>query len=225
MRSVMVATLLLYVCGYAAEEVKQPGGAVELPPMPLIDGYRDDYHPKKSGDIQFVGKGKSLKKKEENLKIEPAAQTAQPAKKIEEKPQTVTVRQLGYTGETKDGRYHGTGTFVFPSGDRYEGEWVEGKRQGTGTYHYACGIMYTGSWAGDRMEGTGTLAFPDGSRYSGDLKAGLISGEGTFSYSDGSSYSGGWKNGKWHGKGIYKLRDGRTLNALFSEGQMVKQLE
>jgi hypothetical protein len=35
-----------------------------------------------------------------------------------------------YEGEWRDGRKHGTGVLIFPTGDRYDGDWENDTRQG-----------------------------------------------------------------------------------------------
>ena len=55
---------------------------------------------------------------------------------------------MEYTGErNSDGRPHGQGTEIKANGDTYTGEWKDGKENGQGTYTYADGtVTYTGEW-------------------------------------------------------------------------------
>ncbi|KAI0238372.1 MORN repeat-containing protein 5 [Lamellibrachia satsuma] len=73
---------------------------------------------------------------------------------------------MEYTGsklvadETNE-RLEGTGTYVFPTGTRYEGEFWDGMFHGKGTLFFANGSMYKGEW----VEGTavkGVYTFSDG---------------------------------------------------------------
>jgi hypothetical protein len=59
-----------------------------------------------------------------------------------------------YAGELKDGKFHGLGSFLYSSGDRYEGEYSHGKREGTGTYYMDEGVILEGTWKEDKKEGT-----------------------------------------------------------------------
>ena len=44
--------------------------------------------------------------------------------------------QAVYTGERKNGRMEGFGTYRFPSGTTYTGEFIDGEFHGEGTYYY-----------------------------------------------------------------------------------------
>nr|KMM67411.1 meichroacidin [Coccidioides posadasii RMSCC 3488] len=85
-----------------------------------------------------------------------------------------------YSGEFKNGYYHGKGTHISESGATYTGDFVLGERQGTGTMEYATGDTYTGDWVEDQRHGQGTFV---------ERKT-------------GNKYVGGYRNGKRHGKGI-----------------------
>lgn len=51
-----------------------------------------------------------------------------------------------YTGEFKNGRYHGYGFLVNHEGDQYAGEFKDGKKHGHGQLTLACGDTYIGQW-------------------------------------------------------------------------------
>ena len=51
-----------------------------------------------------------------------------------------------YKGEYKDGKFHGQGTFYYPSGKIYKGKWKDGKKQGKGTLTCTNGDKYVGNW-------------------------------------------------------------------------------
>lgn len=46
----------------------------------------------------------------------------------------------GYEGETKNGWYHGFGTFTYPSGVKYKGQFFKGQFHGEGTLIYLNGV-------------------------------------------------------------------------------------
>ncbi len=49
----------------------------------------------------------------------------------------VTVKS--YKGETKHGKRHGKGVYLYPNGDMYDGEWRKSRKYGKGVYIYADG--------------------------------------------------------------------------------------
>ncbi|KAI1976928.1 hypothetical protein LOZ51_001245 [Ophidiomyces ophidiicola] len=85
-----------------------------------------------------------------------------------------------YSGEFKNGYFHGSGTHISESGATYNGSFVLGERQGTGTMEYVSGDTYSGDWAEDQRHGQGTF----------------------IERKTGNKYVGGYRNGKRHGKGV-----------------------
>ena len=68
-----------------------------------------------------------------------------------------------YTGDFKDGQYHGHGVYKYNNGDRYEGQFeYDCGRHGQGTMYYANGEKYEGGWLNDEKHGEGVLTTPDG---------------------------------------------------------------
>jgi hypothetical protein len=49
-----------------------------------------------------------------------------------------------YVGEFRNDRYHGQGTYYFPSGATYAGEFRDGVRHGRGAYTFANGVRFVG---------------------------------------------------------------------------------
>ena len=49
-----------------------------------------------------------------------------------------------YSGEWKDDKLHGQGTYTFSSGEKYVGEFKDDKRHGQGTNTYANGVEELG---------------------------------------------------------------------------------
>lgn len=55
-----------------------------------------------------------------------------------------------YVGETKDGKRHGYGIFLWKDGSSWYGRWEDGSRSGRGIYYPYSGASYTiGTWKGD----------------------------------------------------------------------------
>ena len=51
-----------------------------------------------------------------------------------------------YTGEFKNGKYHGQGSITNVAGDKYVGGWKDGKFYGKGTLAYSNGDTKSGNW-------------------------------------------------------------------------------
>lgn len=54
-----------------------------------------------------------------------------------------------YIGETKDGKRHGMGIYLWSNGDAWYGSWEEGERNGSGIYLRFSGSVFTGRWNKD----------------------------------------------------------------------------
>jgi S1-C subfamily serine protease len=68
-----------------------------------------------------------------------------------------------YVGEFRNDRYHGQGTYYFPSGATYAGEFRDGVRHGRGAYTFANGVKFVGEYQDGKREGLGIEYGPDGS--------------------------------------------------------------
>ena len=57
-----------------------------------------------------------------------------------------------YVGETKDGKRHGYGIFLWTDGSSWYGRWEDGSRAGRGIYFPYSGSSYTiGTWKADEF--------------------------------------------------------------------------
>ena len=101
-----------------------------------------------------------------------------------------------YQGEWQDGKRHGTGTYISPTGTRYEGEWENDGASGHGVCHYADGMKYDGQFENGERHGKGVLISPEGDRYEGQFKYDLLNGEGIFTWVDGVRSEGIFREGK-----------------------------
>ena len=54
-----------------------------------------------------------------------------------------------YVGETKDGKRHGRGIYLWKDGSSWYGYWEDGSRSGRGIYYPYSGKYTVGSWKGD----------------------------------------------------------------------------
>ena len=62
------------------------------------------------------------------------------------------------------------GTYYFSGknlGDKYTGEWKNDKRHGQGTYTHADGAKYVGNFKDEKYHGQGTYIWPEGKRETG----------------------------------------------------------
>jgi hypothetical protein len=91
-----------------------------------------------------------------------------------------------YTGETKNGKMHGQGTW---------------SQEGVSTY--------TGDFFDDKMNGQGNLVVFDSHSYVGFFTRGLPHGQGTYTWNDGRKFVGVTLEGKFS-DGIYMTPDGTS---------------
>ena len=121
-----------------------------------------------------------------------------------------------YTGDCRNGRANGQGTFVATSGLgqslSYVGQWEDGEPRGQGEWHINMILSerhYEGEWQDRRPHGLGTgsieYAYGDTQRYSGEWVDGLPHGQGIWTaLTDGDRYRyvGEFRNGLQHGRGV-----------------------
>ena len=101
-----------------------------------------------------------------------------------------------YQGEWQDGKRHGIGTYISPTGTKYEGEWENDGASGHGVCHYADGMKYDGQFESGERHGKGILISPEGDRYEGQFKYDLLNGEGIYIWGDGVRSEGEFRDGK-----------------------------
>ena len=124
-----------------------------------------------------------------------------------------------YVGEFQNGKLNGQGTFTGPQGNKYVGEWKDGKNHGQGTHTWPDGQEYVGEWKEDKRHGQGTNTFPSGAKYVGEWKEGKRNGQGTHTWPDGQEYVGEWKEDKRHGQGTNTFPSGEKYVGEYEEGQ------
>ena len=93
------------------------------------------------------------------------------------------------------------GTLIL-SGDKYTGEFRDNKRHGYGTYTFLSGESYTGYWENDMRNGFGTNIFNTGEKYNGMYKNNLRHGFGVNYFPSGETFEGWYKNDRKNGIGI-----------------------
>lgn len=123
-----------------------------------------------------------------------------------------------YTGEFKDSRFNGLGTYVSPDGEKYMGEWKDGKLNGEAVCYYADGGEYTGMFVNGEKCGQGTYLYSDGSVYEGEWVDNTENGRGTYISNSGWMYEGEWQNGRFNGYGTFTHPDGDKYVGEFKDG-------
>jgi len=90
----------------------------------------------------------------------------------------------------------GTGTYVFPNGDRYTGTWASSQPHGKGVYQFASRERYEGEFRLGKFEGNGAMYYPDGAYYIGGWSNNLKNGYGRLVTPGGSITQGNWTAGR-----------------------------
>lgn len=113
-----------------------------------------------------------------------------------------------YNGNFKNGKIHGQGMLIFSNGNRYVGQWKNQYRHGKGKMTFANGDVYKGNFYQSKFTGKGTMTFKAGDKYVGEWGNDLQNGEGIYYYKSGNKYEGQFRNGKLHGQGTMFYKDG-----------------
>ncbi len=100
----------------------------------------------------------------------------------------------------QNGKRHGKGILIYPSGAYCEGDWFDDKQHGIAkdvTLDTDGSILeiYEGGWVLGDMEGYGKFKYQDGNCYEGAWLQGKRHGRGRYTCQDGSFYEGEWRNG------------------------------
>ena len=122
-------------------------------------------------------------------------------------------------------RMHGTGSYEFHDGSKYDGDWYENKVNGLGTRKWPDGRQYQGEWRDNCMDGIGLYTWPDGRKYVGEYKDNNKHGYGILKFADGRLHIGYWKDGKGHGLGIYQINGSKIKHGIWENGRQVKWLD
>lgn len=96
-----------------------------------------------------------------------------------------------YSGETLDGRPHGSGAMKYWQGDRYEG-------------YFANGVPH----------GKGVLETAEGDRFEGEFFMGKWHGRGILTTAEGQRYEGTWDQGREVSVSLVPIPDRRTADRL-----------
>ncbi len=114
-----------------------------------------------------------------------------------------------YTGEYKDGKFHGKATYIHANGDKFVGEYKDDYRNGQGTYYCNAdnsnkGDKYVGEWKDSKINGIGTYYYLANNQYKGSM------------------YFGEWKDGAYNGQGIYTFANGTTQEGIWENQKFIR---
>ncbi|WP_227699129.1 M48 family metalloprotease [Spirosoma radiotolerans] len=97
------------------------------------------------------------------------------------------------SGDCEDG----TGTFVYPTRERYVGEFEEGDKHGEGVEYYADGkLKYKGNFRDNLRSDYGVYYYRNGDKYAGWFQNNIPNGKGTYYFADGDKIVATFRNGK-----------------------------
>jgi len=80
----------------------------------------------------------------------------------------------------------------FPGEGVYTGQVKNGYFHGTGNWESVTGISYRGNFKNGFFDGLGTLIFPNGATFEGEFKEGYMHGYGIMTFADGHTQKGYW---------------------------------
>eukprot|EP00953_Heterococcus_sp_UTEX-ZZ885_P028894 15399-Heterococcus_DN1.PRE.1 len=122
-----------------------------------------------------------------------------------------------YEGIYVEGKKAGYGKMTYPNGDVYTGEWKDNRTHGQGTYRYkTSGDIFSGSWEHGKKVGQGLYQFgADDSIMEGAWLNGTIT-EGTWKFRDGTIYTGKFTNGKPVGAGSFTFPSGIKQTGIYT---------
>lgn len=110
--------------------------------------------------------------------------------------------------------------FRLPDGSTYSGDIRDGLFHGEGVQEFASGTVYSGQFREGYWHGEGELESPAGWRYKGEFQKGRMAGQGVLEDEE-RRYEGAFQNDEFHGKGRYEVNGGVYI-AEFVDGNPVQ---
>lgn len=147
-----------------------------------------------------------------------------------------------YTGEFRDGEFHGYGRLEIPisflAKEVYVGYWDMGVRSGRGTHWNGDGKLYIGEWENNKRHGRGTYVInlprweenkhtefwlkENTENYTGEFVNGHYQGQGTYRWADGQKYVGGFFASEKHGHGTFYYATGTARQQYWEYGDLIR---
>lgn len=120
-----------------------------------------------------------------------------------------------YTGDFRENKKQGKGTYIWANGNRYEGDFVDDEPSGRGKFSFSSGDQYEGEYSKGAFNGKGTFVAKNGDKIDGVFRNNLADGPATYVFISGDKYEGGMAGGKMSGKGKYTTKGGDRWEANF----------
>lgn len=114
------------------------------------------------------------------------------------------------------------GTETFNNGNKYSGEYRDGSFHGRGTYTFVSGTEYVGEFRDHKFHGHGTYSYANGTKYVGEFRGGMYNGQGTLSFANGDKYVGEFMDNKYHGWGVRTDAKGSREEGVFEADKFVR---
>ena len=131
---------------------------------------------------------------------------------------------IRYVGSFVNGIYNGKGTMFFKDGIFLTGEWKNGKLNGKGSFLSESGVLYIGDFINGVKEGKGILFFKDNGMIMGGFSNDKLNGRGIQIFADGSVISDvNYINDKKNGMGYqYELKTKQLYEGEWSDDKWVQ---
>jgi len=129
---------------------------------------------------------------------------------------------FNYDGEWKNDKYDGFGA-LFDHGEKYTGDFKEGKFHGTGNLYKVNGDIYEGEFFEGNIK-KGKITYKNGDIFKGKFEDGKKK-FGIIEYLDGKRYEGYFENDLYNGEGILIRKDGKEEKGIFKDGILEQKLD
>lgn len=129
---------------------------------------------------------------------------------------------FNYDGEWKNDKYDGFGA-LFDHGEKYTGDFKEGKFHGTGNLYKVNGDIYEGEFFEGNIK-KGKITYKNGDIFKGKFEDGKKK-FGIIEYLDGKKYEGYFENDLYNGEGILIGKDGKEEKGIFKDGILEQKLD
>src|SRR6187200_2203876 len=131
---------------------------------------------------------------------------------------------IRYVGSFVNGMYNGKGTMFFKDGIFLTGEWKNGKLNGKGSFLSESGVLYIGDFINGVKEGKGILFYKDNGMIMGSFSNDKLNGRGFQIFSDGSVVSDvTYRDDKRNGMGFqYEIKTKQIYEGEWSDDKWVQ---
>ena len=133
-------------------------------------------------------------------------------------------KAIRYVGSFLNGMYNGKGTMFFKDGVFLTGEWKNGKLNGKGSFMSETGILYIGEFVNGLKQGKGILFYKDNGMMMGNFLNDKLNGRGFQIFADGSVVSDvNYKDDKRNGMGYqYEIKSKKLYEGEWNDDKWVQ---